>query len=104
VRGAGPPGRPVIEPSTLLLRSERAVAEATPDGHLVLDLATGEYFDMGRVGGFVWERLDGATPLAVIAAEVAGRFDVDPGRAERDLLAFVAELVGAGLVQVTGGP
>ena len=79
-------------------------AEATPDGHLVLDLSTGGYFDLGRVGGFVWERLDGATPLAVIATEVTGRFEVDPGEAERDLLAFVTELVGAGLARVTAGP
>ncbi len=83
-----------------VLRSDRAADEATADGHMLLDLETGEYFDLGPVGGFIWQRLDGSAELDAVAAQVVARFDVADDEARRDLLAFVEQLLGSGLARV----
>ncbi len=92
----------MVELKDRVVRSSQSVDQATPDGHLVLDLGSGEYFEVGPVGGFIWEGLDGETDLAALAARMTEHFEVEPADAERDLLAFVQDLIGAGLAQVAG--
>ncbi len=53
-------------------------------------------FTLNEVGTFVWERLDGARPLAAIATELTEAFEVDAPRAGEDLLDFTRRLAEAG--------
>lgn len=53
-------------------------------------------FTLNEVGSFVWERLDGATPLSEIASALCGAFEVDETRARTDVLAFADDLARAG--------
>lgn len=55
-------------------------------------------FVLNRVGGFIWERLDGAAAPEEIAAAVAERFEVDVETAAADVARLVADLEAAGLV------
>jgi hypothetical protein len=61
----------------------RAAAEAVTvelDGEaLIYHLGTGEVHRLDRVGGIVWQLLDGQTPVDVLVADLAGAFNVDPG-------------------------
>ena len=58
-------------------------------------------FTLNEVGTFVWERLDGGTPLAAIASELTEAFEVDAGRAREDLLDFGERLTEAGCARDT---
>lgn len=53
-------------------------------------------FTLNEVGTFVWEQLDGRRDAASLACEVAKHFDVAGAEAERDVVAFLAELGAAG--------
>lgn len=55
-------------------------------------------YRLNAAGAFAWERMDGTTPLAAIAAQMAASFDVSAARAAGDLSAFVADLEAAGAV------
>lgn len=55
-------------------------------------------FALDPVGEFIWEQLDGRGSLSEIAGLVGSTFDVDPSRAEADLLDFVAALRAEELV------
>ena len=78
-------------------RAESTAGESTGDDYLVLDLSSGRYHQIGEVGGFIWERLDGEVDLGTIAALVAETFEVEPHQARRDLLLFVDSVVALGL-------
>ena len=80
-----------------LCPSPGAVAEPAPDDLLVLDVGSGDYYSLGPVGAFVWERLDGSTPLGAIADRVAESWSIDPERAARDVIDFATDLVRRGL-------
>lgn len=56
-------------------------------------------FSVNEVGAVIWEELDGSRPLDAILGVVLGRFDAPAEDAARDLLAFVEQLEGAGLVE-----
>jgi hypothetical protein len=56
---------------------------------------------LNAVGTLIWEKADGKTPVSAIVASICGEFDVDPERAERDAVAFIAKLRDRGLVTVS---
>ncbi len=89
-----------LELGTRVRQAESSTGQGLGADYLVLDLSSGEYYDLSEVGGWFWERLDGSATVGELAAEVAGRYGVEPARAQADLLAFVGELVQSGLAEV----
>lgn len=56
-------------------------------------------FNMNEVGAAIWGELDGVRPLAAVLDALAERFDAPRGEVADDLVDFVAQLEGAGLVE-----
>ena len=97
------PVRPPFPPSSVPARETTAVGESLAEDFAVLDLGTGDYFSLGEVGGFIWDRLDGETTLAEIASAMARAFDVGEDQAAADLDLFIAALTDRGLVRIVAG-
>ena len=54
---------------------------------------------LNGVGSFVWERCEGASVTALIDA-VCRDFAVDQATAERDVGAFVTDMVARGMIEI----
>ena len=67
---------------------------------VVLDIESGDYFELDAVGFAIWQRLDGALTLAECAAEIAEVFEADAAVVERDVIEFVEVLRFRNLVTV----
>jgi hypothetical protein len=68
------------------------------DEAVVLNLETGVYYGLDRVGTSVWRLLQQPRSLAQVRDFIVGEFDVGPGRCEADLLDFVGSLTAHGLL------
>jgi hypothetical protein len=65
---------------------------------VLLNLKTGIYFGLDRVGTRVWQLLaDHPTPAAVIGP-LLDEFDVERERCEQDVLSLLTDLAAHGLV------
>jgi hypothetical protein len=69
-------------------------------GHLA-DLQ--ELFVVNDTGRWLWDRLDGSSSVQELVLGMTAEFDVDQSEAERDVRAFLSELLEVGLV-VESGP
>jgi len=79
--------------------STDVVAREVGEETMLLDLASGTYFGLDAVGGRFWQLLEeGKTPAGARDAMLA-EFDVTPEQLDRDLEAFLADLVANGLVK-----
>jgi len=56
---------------------------------------------LNAVGTLIWESADGKTAVSAIVARICEKFEVDPERAERDTMAFIAKLRERGLLTVS---
>lgn len=84
---------------TLLLPSPD-VQGTNMDGEAVLlDLSTGRYYTLNRVGSVIWEHCTGHHTISDIQAVLCDRFDVAPERALEDLVSLVNDLIQEGLLQ-----
>lgn len=66
----------------------------------ILNLKSGTYYGLDPVGAFVWNQLASPQPVSAIVTSMLERYDVDPQRCERDLLALLAQLDQRGLLEI----
>lgn len=88
-------------PSTTIEADPEVVSCALGEGTALLDMRTGTYFSVNRVGSFVWERLSRPASVAEILAAIGERFDVQPGVCAADLDALLSELAAANLIKIS---
>jgi hypothetical protein len=65
---------------------------------VVLNLDTGIYFGLDAVGTRIWQLIEERKPLRLILDTLVDEYEAPSDRLRRDLLAFVDQLTGKGLV------
>lgn len=84
----------------IVLRTNPDVQGTNMDGETVLlDLSTGRYYTLNRVGSVIWEHCIGNHTISDIQTALCDRFDVAPERALDDLVILVNQLTQEGLLQ-----
>ena len=86
-----------------ILRPSPDVQGTSMEGETVLlDLSTGRYYTLNRLGSVIWEHCTGHSTISDIHAVLCDRFNVAPERALDDLVALINQLVQEGLLQQEG--
>jgi hypothetical protein len=93
--------RTITSDSTVVAKKAQSSADLGAET-AILDLETGTYFSVDRIGTRIWDLLKEETTVTRICGALLERYDVPPETCERDVLAFVERLVDAGLVEVVG--
>jgi cell division septum initiation protein DivIVA len=78
--------------------SPDVVSRDIPDGLMLVNVQTGAAFKLNQVGAAVWRRLDGASDLATIVADLDRQYQVGAERLLADVNALLADLQKQGLV------
>lgn len=76
------------------------VAAKVIDGEAILiNLTTGLYYSMGKVGGRMWSLIDQNCSSEDIASAIAAEYDVSAATAASDVAELVAQLVAENLIE-----
>jgi Coenzyme PQQ synthesis protein D (PqqD) len=65
---------------------------------VLLNVQTGAYFSLNKVGTHIWQLYGEGKTLAEVVEGVCERFEVTPERAEADVRTFTERLVERGLL------
>lgn len=84
----------------MLVASERQLSASLEGEQAILNLDSGTYFGLNRVGSAIWEML--AEPRAVedVIDAVVRRYEVSAEVAGEDVVRLLEKMVDAGLVDV----
>jgi hypothetical protein len=89
-----------LSPDAVVARRAEPLT-ATVDGELVmLDPRTSRYFAVDAIGLRVWGLLEQPRSVVALCEALEGEFDVSPEACLRDVLAFLAQLKQADLVDI----
>ncbi len=69
---------------------------------ILLNVRTGDFFELDATALAIWQQLDGKTDVATVARRLARRFDARIGDVEPDVRRFVSMLRRRGLIDVAG--
>lgn len=87
-----------MTPETILQRSDNVAFEKVDEEAVLIDLTTGTYFSLNKVGTQFWEMLDGRQSIAAHAAAIAAQYNVDAAMVTGDLLEVAGKLAADNLV------
>jgi len=89
----------------IFVRSRAVVARVVAGETLIVpvrakvgDLAS--IYSFNGTGTLIWKLLEAPRTVAQLVTAVAEAYEVDPARAERDVMDFVSEMKSVGLVEV----
>ncbi|HEU4556991.1 MAG TPA: PqqD family peptide modification chaperone [Longimicrobium sp.] len=91
---------PALSPDAVVVAARDQVSADLEGEAVILNLADGVYYGLDGVGARIWELLREPRRVAELAGTVAAEYDVDPGRAEHDVVALLAELLDRRLVEI----
>ena len=74
------------------------ISRAVGDETVLLDLESGIYFGLDRVGQRIWESIGAGLTLGETAAVIESEYEVDTAKAQSDVIEFARELLGRGLL------
>lgn len=80
----------------------RAVAREVGDEVVILDLDTGTYYGLDRVGARIWKLLSSGRTLDEICETVLAEYEVARSRLEGDVKRLFVQLVESQLAEATG--
>lgn len=81
---------------------KETLAQVFADEAVLLSLASEKYFSLDEVGTRVWETVTAASSVGHALEDLQETFDVDAEELRVDVIAFVGDLVEAGLIELVG--
>lgn len=69
------------------------------DESVLLNLSTGYYFRLNRLGTFVWPLISKANNVGDIVNRVVAKFDVSQRQAKTDINSFIKQLLAEQLIK-----
>jgi hypothetical protein len=82
----------------VLAANPSVVAQATAEGAVLLEVTSGECFELNQTGAEIWTRVVKGEPLDEVVASIAGRHDIAVSLVEADARALVMDLKRRGLI------
>lgn len=86
----------------LRVDGERIAADVIDGEAIVINLETGVYYSLDRVGAVVWSLVSGGSTFGAVVDRVVERFDVDRDRASGDIQRLLESMTAERLVDVGG--
>lgn len=80
------------------VRAEEVAAKTFDDEVVVVHLGTCTYYSASGSGADAWKWVEEGRRIADVAAAMAARWRIDPGRAREDVERFVSHLLEEGLI------
>jgi hypothetical protein len=87
------------DPANSVTVNPDAVYRPLDEGGVVLDVATGAYFELNSAGRVLWERLSAGDSFESIVVAMTAEFGIDRATADRDLAEFIQALRDRSLIQ-----
>jgi hypothetical protein len=90
----------MITTSSTVVAAPDQVSSDLAGEAVILNLATGMYYGLDEVGARVWSLLQQPCAVEALRDAILAEYEVEPERCEQDLLALLADLQAAKLVEV----
>lgn len=66
---------------------------------VMLSVANGKYYNLGEIGGRIWELLECPTEISQIVATLMSEYEVEQSECELEVTSFIERLFKEGLIE-----
>lgn len=94
----------VISDPSVIVATKDQFSCPLGDDIIILDPRAGLYFGLDNVGALVWELVQQPKSVRDLRQAILETFEVAPEVCERDLAAFLRDLVAKNLIEIRDAP
>ncbi|TME93157.1 MAG: lasso peptide biosynthesis PqqD family chaperone [Chloroflexi bacterium] len=98
-----PKSRHAVSLSSVVVAGKGQISSDLAGEAVILNLQTGMYYGLARVGARIWELIREPTRVADVRDAIVLEYDVDPARCQHDLLCLLEQLADTGLIEIRDG-
>jgi hypothetical protein len=91
-----------LDLGSVVQRNETLATAPMGEELAMMDLDTGKYLVLDRIGAAIWEKLDEPIHVGDLIGVLAADYDVTREQCESDVLGFLQQLHSRGLVDLVG--
>jgi hypothetical protein len=91
----------VLTLNSVIARSESIMFSDLDGQTIMLNMETGEYYDIDPVGSDIWSRIEQPKSVANICQDLLLVYSVGLEKCSEDVLLFLSELVELGAIEVS---
>ena len=84
--------------NTVLSRREGLMAADMNGSAVMMDIMTGKYYNLGQVGGRIWEILEEPMTVSALVHKLTAEYDVSAEQCRADIVPFLNSLLDRGLL------
>ena len=89
-----------VTPDSIVVAAKDQVSCDLDGEAAVLNLATGIYYGLDKVGATIWQHIQTPSPVTSLCDALVTQYDVDAETAKSDLMNFLDEMMNEGLVEL----
>lgn len=89
-----------IETTTRVVRTEGIMTAPVDQEIVLLNMKGNNYISLDAIGRRIWELLENPIAVGELCRQLGGEFEATQEQISADVLPFLAELEGEGLVRV----
>ena len=90
----------MLNANSILTRGAHASYEVVADEAIIIDINTGTYFSLNKIGTEFWQMLDGKQTIVQHAVAIANKYAVDAAMVTDDMLEVAQQMDNDNLVLV----
>ncbi|HVX40655.1 MAG TPA: PqqD family peptide modification chaperone [Gemmatimonadaceae bacterium] len=90
-----------LEMTCLVRHSAKQVHCQIDDAYVLMDVESGEYFELNRVGGRIWREASSEIAIGDLIDRLYRAFEVERATCESQVLSWIEKMRDLGLVEVT---
>ena len=84
--------------TTILSRREGLMTADMNGSAVMMDIMTGKYYNLGAVGGRIWEILEEPMTVTALVNKLTDEYDVSASQCRADIEPFLSTLLERGLL------
>jgi len=85
---------------TTISRADGFTTAPVQDELMMLNVEQGAYYSLDPIAAEIWNMLDGPLSVNEIIENLVKRYDVSPEQCQTDVLAFLGEMHGNGMILI----
>ena len=85
--------------TTVLSRRAGLMAADMNGSAVMMDIMTGKYYNLGQVGGRIWELQEEPMTVSALVQKLTAEYDVSTEQCRADIMPFLNTLLERGLLE-----
>jgi hypothetical protein len=90
----------IIDSQMIIEKSTEVIVSNMGNEKVMLSIANGKYYNLGELGGDIWELLNEPKSLNQLTSELIEMYEIDEVQCKQDILAFLQHLLKEELIKV----